>query len=171
MNFDVRTFRESDVSPANALTNVFILDTPIHFAENPATDSEFRETWSRLQPRFPWLAATVDGRFAGYAKSGPWRERAAYRFTIETSVYLDPQFHRRGIGRALMVELLDRAAKAGMRTAVAGATLPNPASAALHEALGFKPAGIFPRVGYKFGQCWDVGFWTRELDLGQLPIA
>lgn len=159
----VREFGAGDVAGANALTNLYIRETAVHFAYAEAADAEFLAAWEKSRGGYPWLAAEVDGAFAGYAKSGPWRERDAYRHTVETSVYIVPRFHRRGVGRALMAELLDRLGAAGFHMAVAGATLPNEGSAGLHEALGFERVGVFPEVGRKFDRWWDVGFWVKRL--------
>jgi L-amino acid N-acyltransferase YncA len=168
----IRDFDDRDVSPANALINRYIRDTATHFAYAEATDGQFRDSWQRGRQTHPWLAAEVGGRFAGFARAGPWRDRDAYRFSTETSVYIEPDFHRRGVGRALMEALLDRLQSAGFRVAVAGATLPRgwrsghpdtPASVPLHEALGFQFVGVFPEVGYKLDRWWDVGFWVKRL--------
>lgn len=163
MSLIVQEFGLADVSPANGLTNLFVRDTHVHFGSEPATDGEFLEAWRRLQPRYPWLSAADDDQFAGYAKAAPWRERDAYRFTVETTVYIRPEYQRRGVGRALMLELLTRLSDAGFRTAIAGIALPNSGSVVLHERLGFEPIGIFPAVGFKFDRAWDVGFWLKRL--------
>lgn len=159
----VRDFCEADVAPANALTNYYILHTAIHFGSSPAADQDFAAAWRAGAARFPWLAAEDQGRFAGYCKAGTWRERDAYRRTVETGIYVDPGVQRRGVGRALYAELLQRLGAAGFRTAVAGITLPNEASVRLHEAIGFRRVGVFEAVGYKFGTWHDVGFWQLDL--------
>jgi phosphinothricin acetyltransferase len=103
------------------------------------------------------------GVVLGYAYAGSFRTRPAYRFTCETTVYVGAEARGRRVGRRLYDELLRRVTQQGFRTAVAGITLPNPASVALHEAVGFKPVGIYHKVGFKFGQWHDVGWWEREL--------
>lgn len=159
----VRDFVAADVAPANALTNHFIIHTAIHFAFQPATDDEFAAVWRKGSAKFPWLAAEADGRFAGYCKAGTWRERDAYAGTVETGIYVAPDFHRRGVARALYVALFERLRRDGYRIVIAGVTLPNDASVRLHEAIGFRPVGVFHAVGRKFDAWHDVGFW--ELDL------
>src|SRR5207248_8841347 len=102
----------------------------------------------------------------------PHRERAAYRWAADVSVYVDPKRHRRGYGRALYRDLLALLAAQGLYIACAGVTLPNEASVALHESLGFAPVGIYRRIGYKLGAWWDVGWWQlslREPDGGAPP--
>jgi L-amino acid N-acyltransferase YncA len=159
----VRDFEAVDAASAADITNIYIRETHIHFAAEPLSAEEFVADWRALQPRFPWVSATWEGQFAGYAKAAPWRQRHAYRFTAETAVYIHPSFQRRGIARGLMLELLERLGAKGFRVVIAGIALPNPASIALHEKMGFSPVGTFPGVGIKFGCAWDVGFWQRSL--------
>lgn len=160
----IRDFAARDVAPANALTNHFIEHTAIHFGSARATDDQFAETWRSGSARFPWLAAEADDRFLGYCKAGVWRDRDAYRHTVESGIYVVADSLRRGIGRALYLALFEKLRTAGIRVVVAGITLPNDPSVRLHEAVGFRPAGVFHAVGFKFGAWHDVGFW--ELDLG-----
>src|SRR5262245_10506079 len=114
----LRTFQESDIAPACLLTNHFIQHTAVHFGSNPASEQEFAEVWRAGRDKYPWLTADLDGAFAGYAKAGTWRPRDAYALTAEVTVYIDPRFHRRGLGRALYSELLTRLGAAGFHTAV-----------------------------------------------------
>jgi phosphinothricin acetyltransferase len=112
-----------------------------------------------------------DGRIAGYAYAGPFRARPAYQWTAEATVYVDPGFRRRGVGRALYTALLDALRAMGYRSAVGVVTLPNPASVALHEELGFRPAGVVRAAGFKLGAWHDVGFWQAELKGPEPPEA
>ena len=159
----IRDFNETDVAPANALTNHYIINTVVHFATAPATDAQFEQMWREGREKFPWLAAESDGRFAGYAKAATWRARDAYARTVETGIYIARDAQGRGVGKILYEALLQRLQAAGFRIAIGGLTLPNAASARLHETLGFRHAGTFHAVGFKFDQWHDVGFW--ELDL------
>ena len=119
-----------------------------------------------------WLVAERDGDVAGFAYGGTHRSRAAYRWTVETSVYVARAHARQGIGLELYATLLPALEARGYRNAVAGITLPNPASVALHEAAGFVRAGVFRRIGYKAGAWWDVGWWQCPLgDPGDGPPA
>ncbi len=155
----VRDFQDTDVGPATRLTNHFIQNTAIHFGCTPQTETEFAAMWQEGRTKFPWLAAEDDGKFAGYAKAGTWRARDAYALTAEVTVYIDPKFHRRGIGRGLYGELLTRLRATGFHTAVGGVTLANEASARLHESMGFAYVGTFREVGRKFAQWHDTGWW------------
>ena len=159
----VRDFEAGDVAPACSLTNHFIKHTAVHFGYEPAHAPEFEAMWREGAAKFPWLAAEVGGTFAGYAKAGTWRARDAYGKTAEVTVYVDPTFHGRGVGKALYTELLARLRAAGFHTAIGGVTMPNEVSVKLHEAMGFRHVGTFREVGRKFEQWHDVGFWQLML--------
>ncbi len=103
------------------------------------------------------------GRVLGYAYGSPFNARAAYRWSCEVSVYLEPGRRRTGGGRALYEALFARLGERGYRTAVAGMTLPNDASVGLHRAIGFEPVGVYRRIGYKHGAWHDVAWVQREL--------
>ena len=122
---------------------------------------------------YPWLVATdvSDGAVLGYAYAGRFREREAYRWTVETTVYLADRAQRRGIGRHLYGALLATLTRQGFTQAIGAIALPNPASVALHETLGFVHAGTLAAVGYKLGQWADVGYWQRALTTPALPPA
>lgn len=117
----------------------------------------------RTLARTPWLVAEVDGTAAGYAYAGRHRERPAYDWTAETTVYVGEAFAGRGVGRALMEAVLGVLVLQGFRLAVAGVTLPNPASVGLHRALGFEPVGTFPSIGWKVDRWWSTAWFAREL--------
>jgi phosphinothricin acetyltransferase len=159
----IRDFEEGDVAPACAVTNHYIEHTPVHFGMHPYTPQEFREMWLAGRDKYPWLAAAIDGRFAGYAKASRWREREAYRFTAEVGLYIESAFQGRGVGKALYGKLLARLRAAGYHTAVGGITLPNDASVRLHESMGFTKVGVFREVGRKFDQWHDTGWWQLIL--------
>ena len=119
---------------------------------------------SAAQERHAWLVAvTGDGEVLGYAYGAPFKQREAYRWTCEVSVYLRPGVRGRGTGRALYEALLTRLAERGMVVAVAVTTLPNDAGAALHRALGFTEVGVFRGVGWKHGAWRDVVWYQRAL--------
>ncbi len=115
------------------------------------------------QATHPWLVAVDGGGVRGFAYGCRHRERAAYRWAADVSVYVDAEARRAGVGRALYAELLDRLRAAGLHTACAGITLPNPASVSLHESFGFEPVGVYRRIGWKEGAWRDVGWWQLQL--------
>lgn len=160
----VRDFTDRDVAPACALSNHYIQNTAIHFGLHPYTVEEFRSMWTDGKAKYPWLAAEIDGRFAGFAKGGRWRDREAYQFTVEVGLYVDQSCHRRGVGRALYSELFKRLKAAKFHTVVAGVTLPNEGSVRLHESMGFQNVGVFREVGRKFDAWHDTGWWQLMLD-------
>ena len=132
--------------------------------ETIAPDAE--EMASRIRgtlERHPWLVCDIEGVVAGYAYATRHRERAAYRWSVDTSVYVSQAFYRLGVGRGLYASLFDILAAQGYVAAYAGIALPNPASVRLHEGVGFVPVGIYRRVGFKLGKWHDVGWWERPL--------
>ncbi|HET9074734.1 MAG TPA: GNAT family N-acetyltransferase [Solirubrobacteraceae bacterium] len=151
----------------------FVVDSAVSFDITPPTPEEFAEKIARVSQTHAFLVADDDGTVAGYAYSAPYRERAAYRWSAEVSVYVHADYRGRGVGRRLYDVLLDLMRRQGLRTAIAGITQPNPASMALHEACGFTSVGIFERIGFKAGAWRDVAFLALELhddaDLGQPP--
>jgi phosphinothricin acetyltransferase len=111
----------------------------------------------------PWLVLERDGQVVGYVYASKHRERAAYQWSVDVSAYTDPRFQRQGIGAALYRTLFALLRVQGFYAAHAGITLPNPPSVAFHEALGFRPIGVYPQVGYKLGAWRDVGWWQLAL--------
>jgi phosphinothricin acetyltransferase len=115
------------------------------------------------QPHHPWLVAELGGHVAGYAYAGRFSGRPAYDWSVETSIYLAEAARGRGVGRTLYGGLLAVLAAQGYRQAMGGIALPNPASVALHERLGFAPVGVYRAVGWKLGTWHDVSWWQRDL--------
>ena len=140
-----------------------VRETAISFEEEPPAEATFRERVRATLGARPWLVCELGGEVAGYAYAGAHRERAAYRWSVEPSVYVDAGHRRRGVARALYGALLDVLAVQGYFNAYAGIALPNPASVALHEACGFVPVGVYRGAGYKHGRWHDVGWWQRTL--------
>jgi L-amino acid N-acyltransferase YncA len=110
-----------------------------------------------------WLVAECDGKVAGYAYGSPHRTREAYQTSCDVAVYVDPSFARQGIGKSLYGALLPALKQRGYHAAFAGIALPNDASIALHETMGFTPVGIYREVGRKMDGWRDVGWWQRLL--------
>ena len=133
------------------------------FEEEPPGAAEMERRIATTAERYPWLVAERDGSVAGYAYGTVHRTRRAYRWVVEVTVYVDVRRHRTGVGRGLYQALLPLLARQRLQVAVAGITLPNDASVALHESLGFQPVGIYRDFGYKFGAWHDVGWWQARL--------
>ena len=159
-------------APASAAVYApYVLGTAITFEVEPPSVAEMARRIAAARERHAWVVLEDDGRVAGYAYAGPYKERAAYRWSCEVSVYLEQGRRRGGAGRALYEALFERLAARGYRTAVAGMTLPNPASEGLHRALGFEPVGVWRRIGWKGGAWHDVAWVQRALADGEDPPA
>jgi phosphinothricin acetyltransferase len=157
----VREPQDADFDALATLTNHYIATTAIHFGYEPIGAGELHAQWRDARERFPWRVADDGGAAIGYAKAGVWRARAAYQWTCELGVYVAPEAIGRGAGGALYAALLDACKQRGFRSAVAGITLPNPASVALHERFGFVPAGVIAQAGFKHGTWHDVAFFQK----------
>ena len=160
----IRPVTTSDAEAVATIYNPYILETTITFEEQPVSAEEIVARIHRVTADFPWLVFEAEGSILGYAYADRWKNRSAYRNTCETSIYLAQEARGKGIGAQLYTELLGRLSRQGMRIAIAGIALPNPASVALHEKLGFHKVAHFEAVGIKFNQKIDVGYWQRSLD-------
>jgi L-amino acid N-acyltransferase YncA len=165
----VRAATEADAAACLAIYAPYVLDTPITFEVDVPDAADMAERIAAAVRTHAWLVYELDGRVVGYAYGGPMKARAAYRWSCEVSVYLESALRRRGTGRALYEALFGRLAERGYRIAVAGMTVPNPASEGLHRALGFEPVGTFHRVGWKHGAWHDVAWMQRPLGPGNRP--
>ena len=159
----LRAVTTADAPDIHAIYAPIVRNTPISFETEPPTVAEIERRITATLPRYPYLVAESDGRFAGYAYASEHRARLAYQTSADVTVYVSDQTRGRGIGRALYEALLPDLAGRGFHLATAGITLPNAASVALHEAVGFTKAGVFTEVGYKLGAFHDVGWWQRIL--------
>jgi phosphinothricin acetyltransferase len=152
-----------DAAACAAIYAPFVRASAVSFEEVAPDADAFAARIARGATTHPWLVAEVDARVAGFAYGSPHRERAAYRWACDVSVYVDPAHHGRGLGRALYAELLARLRAQRLHVACAGITLPNDASVGLHESLGFQPVGIYRGIGWKAGAWHDVGWWQLRL--------
>ena len=154
----------TDAGAIAAIYAPCVRDTVITFEEIPPDAAEMARRVAAVQQLgLPWLVAARSATVEGYAYATRWKERSAYRFTVETTVYVAPHAHRRGTGSTLYAQLLSRLAGLGLHTALGGIALPNPASVALHERHGFVHVGTLREVGFKLGRWIDVGYWERRL--------
>jgi len=163
MSFGIRSATQADAAALLAIYAPFVEHTAVSFETAAPDVAEFASRIRKANAQFAWLVAERDGTLLGYAYGSTHRERAAYRWSVETSAYLDPRFQRQGIGLALYRALLPQLAARGFCHAFAGATLPNDASIALHRRAGFEPIGVFESVGRKFGRWHDVAWMQRKL--------
>jgi L-amino acid N-acyltransferase YncA len=151
-----------DIYTPSVLNGVATFET-----ELPGVDAMRERILGRLK-HYPWLAWEEDGRVLAYAYASRFRERAAYDWIAETSIYVHADARRRGIARRLYGVLLDAMQLQGLNQAVGVITLPGKVSVTMHEAMGFTPAGVWRSSGYKLGRWWDVGVWQKEL---QTPVT
>lgn len=166
----VRQAVREDAARAAAIYGPYVNQSAVSFEETAPDATDFAGRIERCLSRWQWLVAEVDGTVVGYAYGSTHRERPAYRWSVEVSVYVDAGFHRRGIGRALYARLLADLAGKGFCHAYAGTTLPNDASVRLHTAMGFTPVGVFRAIGWKFGRWHDVAWFQKTLREGPPPV-
>ena len=159
----VRLARAADTGPMLKIYSEFVLHSAVSFETEVPGEAEFRGRIEKYMAHAPWLVCEVDGRIAGYAYATPYRERRAYQWSVESTVYVHADFRRRGIAAALYQNLIRALRRQGFFNAYAAITLPNPASVSLHESLGFRPIGVYEDVGYKLGAWHGVGWWGLRL--------
>jgi L-amino acid N-acyltransferase YncA len=152
-----------DSAAIQAIYAPYCQSTVISFEAAAPTVEEMAQRIAKISDQYPWLVCDVDGELAGYVYASQHRERAAYRWCVDATIYMAERFHRRGIGRALYTSLFAILREQGFFRAYAGVTLPNQGSVGVHEAVGFTPLAVYPAVGYKFGKWHDVGWWQLEL--------
>lgn len=153
----------SDAAAIAAIYSHYIETTTISMETDPVDAAEMARRIQDVQASgLPWLVLTVDGKLCGYAYASKWRARPGYRHAVESSVYIDPSLRGRGHGLALYKALLARL-DGHFHTVIGGIALPNAASIALHEGLGFRQVACFHEVGQKFGNWVDVGYWQLTL--------
>ncbi len=156
-----------DAAACAAIYAPYVRHTAISFEIEPPTAAEMTR---RIAGAICWLVAERDGAVVGYAYATRHRERAAYRWACDVSVYVAGEEHGRGVGRALLETLLDTLATSGFRMACAGVALPNPASEGLHRSLGFVDVGVFRAIGWKHGAWHDVLWMQRHLGASDAPM-
>lgn len=160
----IRPVNEFDAHHIVEIYNPYIKETTITFEEEPASDSEMKRRIEKVQTLgLPWICGEVDGNLAGYAYATRWRERSAYRYTAESVIYLNKELAGQGYGSQLYTALIENLKRTGIHVVIGVIALPNPASIALHEKLGFKKVAHFTEVGFKFGNWLDVGYWELML--------
>lgn len=160
----IRLATIADAAPIAAIYNHYVRTTTITFEEQAVAVEEMARRIDEVGATLPWYVFERDGSVIGYAYATPWRARSAYRFSVESTVYVAPGFPRRGIGSRLYNTLIDDLRSRGIQVVLGGIAQPNLASVSLHEALGFEKVAHFKRVGRKFEQWVDVGYWQLQLE-------
>ena len=166
----IRLATAADAAAIAAIYAPYVTDTFVSFEEVAPGAAEMAQRMAGDGSGLhPWLAAEDEGLVIGFASSSAFRSRPAYRWTVETGVYLAAQGQGRGLGRALMERMLGLLACQGFTAVVAGITLPNPASVALHEKLGFGPCATYRDTGFKLGEWRTVQVFARDLSPRLIP--
>lgn len=164
MDITIRPATPGDAPELLEIYRPYVTDTAVSFeTEAPSTDV-FAERIRRVTGFYPWLVCLVDGKIAGYAYASRHRERAAYQWSADLSVYIAEAFHRCGMASALYTALCELLRMQGIRTVYAGVTSSNPSSEAFHRSFGFRTVGTYGNVGFKLGKWWGVTWF--ELPLG-----
>ncbi|MDR2807872.1 MAG: GNAT family N-acetyltransferase [Spirochaetaceae bacterium] len=162
-NYVIRPVTITDAASLCSLYNYYIEQTVITFEQEPVSLQTMEERIRNITARYPWLVWEDGGEIIGYAYVNKWRERFAYRFSVENSIYLRHGFEGQGMGSRLLAALLDKLHKSDLHAVVSAITLPNERSIALHEKFGFKAIARFNEIGFKMDRWLDVGYWELIL--------
>jgi L-amino acid N-acyltransferase YncA len=162
---NIRPAVESDCVAIAQVYNHYVEHTIVTFEEAPVSVAAMTTRLAEVTERsLPWLVVEEAGRVVGYACATPWKTRSGYRFSAESTIYVDPAFVGRGLGSTLYRELLsDLRSRSEIHAVIGGIALPNAASIALHERCGMSKVAHFREVGYKFGRWIDVAYWQLTL--------
>jgi phosphinothricin acetyltransferase len=167
---NIRTAQSRDAEGITAIYAPIVAQTIISFELEPPSVIEMRERILRTLVTLPWLVSVSDdGQVEGYAYASKHRERLAYQWAVDVTIYVREDSRGRGIGRRLYLRLFEELAQLGYFQAFGGIALPNVGSVALHESVGFKPVGVYRKVGFKLGAWHDVGWWQREIRQPEPP--
>ena len=175
MSVTIRLAVAADAEQICEIYAPIVRDTHISFEQDIPDAAEMAARISKTMPRYPWLVCDIEERVAGYAYASPFRRRKAYQWTAETTVYVRPDYKRRGVSRALYTSLIAVLREQGYCNAVGVIALPNDASIRAHEAVGFRKVGVLENMGFKAGAWHHTGWWQLELrpmpDQPQRPRA
>ncbi len=168
---EIRPATTADAQAIAAIYAPYVESSAVSFEEEVPSAEQIAERMALKDGLYPWLIATSSegSGVMGFACASRFRERPAYRFAVETSIYVAGDLQRNGVGRMLYDALIDTLEFQGFTQAIAAIALPNDASIKLHEAMGFFRAGIYREIGFKHGQWRDVGLWQRELATPENP--
>lgn len=160
----LRPATADDAGAIAAIYNHYVLNTIITFEEEAVTAVEMAERVAEVQRlNLPWFVWEEGGQVLGYAYASKWKSRCAYRYSVESSIYLAHDATGRGLGKKLYLALIAALRERGIHSIIGGIALPNPSSVGLNEKLGFQKIGHFKEVGWKFNQWIDVGYWELIL--------
>lgn len=159
----IRPVTHADAFRICEIYNHHVEQTIVTFEEQTVSVSEMESRFERILSEYPYLVYEVAGEVVAYAYADKWRTRSAYRLTAETTIYVAPEWHGKGIGRELYAVLLDALKDRGFHVAIGVIGLPNEGSEILHQKMGFERTGLFKEAGRKFDKWVDVSFWSKTL--------
>lgn len=159
----IRDVTLTDAKQIHNIYNVYVKKSRATFQERPLSLHEIETQIERVIKDFPWIAYQEDGEIVGYTYADQWKKKSAYRFTVETSIYLHPNHTGRGIGSELKGAMIKELKDRNFHSVISAISLPNPASIAMCEKFGFQKVGQLKEIGYKFGEWIDVGYWQLLL--------
>jgi phosphinothricin acetyltransferase len=159
----IRQVKDSDAEAMCCIYNKYITGTRITFEETPLRAGEMVSRIKNITQNYPWLVYEDNGKIIGYTYASRWKDRSAYRYSVETGIYIDSDYLGKGIGSLLKAELLKALKEKSIHSVLCGIALPNQASIALCEKYGFKKIAHFKEVGYKLDEWVDVGYWELIL--------
>lgn len=164
LEFAIRAASPADAEQIAHIYNFYVANTVITFEEKAVSVDEMSARIAEVQGQgLPWLVAVTSGEIVGYSYATRWKSRSAYRHSVETTIYLKDGVSGRGIGKTLYSALFPILRQQGMHAVIGGAALPNAASVALHERLGFERVATFRQVGFKHDRWIDVAYWQLLL--------
>ena len=152
-----------DANTVCEIYNEYLAKTIITFEEIPVTVEEMMTRIVTITKNYPWLVYEEEGKVVGYIYAGKWKERSAYRYSVELGIYINSKYVGKGIGSKLMKEILNLLRAKSIHSVIYGVSLPNDASIALCDKFGFEKIGEFKEVGFKFDKWIDVGYWELKL--------
>lgn len=159
----IRKAKPADAAAICEIYNYYVENTVISFEENPVCKNEMEGRIRNISAKYPYLVREEDGVINGFVYASHWRDRSAYRYSAELSVYVRKGFLGMGIGWELMEKVLEEARLTDLHSLVSGIALPNERSIALHEKAGFRKIAQFNEIGFKFNKWHDVGYWELIL--------
>jgi L-amino acid N-acyltransferase YncA len=162
----VRAAERRDAGAVAAIYAPVVRETAISFETDPPTPEIMADRIETTLQRYPWLVAEREGEVVGYVYGSEHRQRAAYRWSVDVTAYVADGARRQRVGQKMYGALINLLRAQGFRSAFAGIALPNPASVALHESVGFEALGVYRDVGFKLGRWHDVGWWRLGLSTG-----
>ena len=165
----IRIAEPGDVSSILEIYSPFVLESPVTFEESVPDRDEMEERINSILKDYPYLVCEINNKVVGFAYATRHRDREAYRWAKELSVYVHPDFRRKKVGLALYSSLIEILVQQGVTRVLAGITVPNPASVSFHESMGFRKVAHFDAIGYKIGKWQSVGWWELNLNPNNKP--